>query len=207
MIQGILQLMKKARLNINQSGFSVVEIIVASALFALIVTAFTGSLLYFNKSAIASGTQARAVFLAKEGLEVTRNIRDEDFSNLINGTYGLTVSGGQWIFSGTEDIVDIFTRQVEISTVDVNTKQINSTVSWGENSINSGNVSLITYLTYWRKIVVFDSCSAYCQSVGYTDGTCRQNEKKCGKNGEIYEVDGDQYCIEGPQTDTCCCAP
>jgi len=180
--------MKKERLNINQSGFSVVEIIIASAVFALIVTAFTSSLIYFNKSAIATGTRTQAVFLAEEGIEVTRNIRDEDFNNLVDGTH-------------SEDIIDIFTRQVEISIVDADTKQIDSIVSWGNSSVR-----LITYLTNWQAVVeVTESCSAICQSLSYTDGVCRQNIQRCRNNGEVYEIDGDQYCTEGPQADTCCC--
>lgn len=208
MTQGILQSMKRDRLNINQSGFSIVEIIIASAIFALIVTAFVGSLTYFNKSATAAGIKARAIFLAEEGLEAARNIRDEDFSNLINGTHGLAISSGQWVFSGSQDLTDIFLREVEISTIDDNTKEVDSRVSWNQGLKNGGSVSLATRLTNWQIIVeIVDSCSAACQSLGYTEGVCRQTKQRCPVEGEIYEGDGDQYCTEGPQADTCCCAP
>jgi len=207
MIQETLQSMKKAQLNIDQSGFSVVEIIIASAVFALIVTAFIGSLLYFNKSAMAAGTRPRAVFLAEEGLEAARNISDEDFSNLVDGTYGLAVSGGQWIFSGGPDLTDNFSREVEVSTIDANTKEVSSMVSWDEGSMNSGSVSLVTRFTNWQVVVeVSESCSTVCQSLGYAGGICRQTQQRCAVKGEVYEVDGDQYCVEGPQADTCCCS-
>jgi len=208
MIQETLQSMKKAQLNIDQSGFSVVEIIIASAVFALIVTAFIGSLLYFNKSAMAAGTRPRAVFLAEEGLEAARNIRDEDFSNLIDGTYGLAVSGGQWIFSGSQDLTDNFSREVKISTIDANTKEVSSKISWDKGLIDSGSVSLPTYLTNWMVVVeTVNSCPELCKSLSYTDGICRQTQQRCAIKDEVYEVDGDQYCLEGPQADTCCCAP
>lgn len=195
-------------MNISQSGFSIVEIIIASAVFALIVTAFVGSLIYFNKSSATAGTKARAVFLAEEGLEAARNIRDEDFSNLTDGTYGLVISSGQWVFSGSQDLTDNFTREIEISSIDVNTKEIISQVFWDGGLMNSGSVSLATYLTNWQVVVeTADSCSAVCQSLGYSDGICRQNQNKCSKEGENYETDGDQYCTQGPQIDTCCCAP
>jgi Tfp pilus assembly protein PilV len=251
--------MKKGRLSINQKGFSVVEIVVTSAILALTVTSFVGALMYFNKSTTMAGAKTRAVFLAEEGLEVVRNIRDEDFSNLIDGTYGLAVSGGQWVFSGTEDLADIFTRQLTVSTIDASTKQIVSNINW-----DKGNVSLITYLTYWQEEVVvtetcgvycqsieyadgvcrtdatectnnnetheaggnqyctfdpaenicccqavpvFNSCSEYCASIGYSLGNCRQNDKQCGRNNETYESGGDNYCTGGASADTCCCAP
>jgi len=200
--------MKKAQLNINQLGFSVVEIIVASAVFALVVTAFTGSLLYFNKSVIMAGARARAVFLAEEGLEAARNIRDQDFSNIVDGTYGLAISAGQWIFSSSPDLTDNFSRKVEISIIDANTKEVSSTVSWDKGLMDSGSAFLVTRLTNWQAVVeVSESCSAVCQLLGYTDGICRQARQRCAVEGEVYEADGDQYCIEGPQADTCCCAP
>jgi len=200
--------MEKAYLPIKQknsvqSGFSLIEIIIASGVFVLIVGSFLGVLIYFNKSAVSVGDKTRAIFLAEEGLEAARNIRDGDFSNLIDGTYGLVVSGNQWGFSGTADVTDIFTRQVSVLTVDANTKQITSQVSWDNSA-----VSLITYLTNWQIVVeTVNSCPTACQVLDYTDGTCRQNEQRCTREGETYEASGNQYCTEGPQADTCCCAP
>ena len=40
-------------------------------------------------------TRARAATLADEGLEAVRNIRDANFSNLTDGTFGLTTTGNQ----------------------------------------------------------------------------------------------------------------
>jgi len=117
----------------NTDGFSVVELVIAVSIFSLIVTAFVGALLYFNKSAALAGSRARAVFLAEEGLETARNMRDEDFTALTDGT--------------VEDTVDIFTRQVEVSTVDATTKEVTANVNWGQTS-----VSLVTYLTDWRTV-------------------------------------------------------
>lgn len=198
--------MKKARLNIDQSGFSVMEIIIASMIFALIITAFTGSLFYFNKSAVVAGTKARAVFLAEEGLEATRNIRDENFGNLADGTYGLAVSDGRWIFSGSSDSTDIFNRQLTIFTIDANTKRIDSTVNWDESGRSSGSVSLTTYLTYWQKeAAVAESCGTYCQSLDYTEGICRANDTDCVSNNENHEPGGNSYCATDPLENVCCC--
>jgi len=200
--------MKKAYLPIKrkssvQSGFSLIEIIIASGVFALIVGSFLGVLIYFNKSAVSVGDKTRAIFLAEEGLEVVRNIRDGDFNNLTDGNHGLAVSGGQYIFSGTQDNTGIFTRQLNVSTIEADTKQITSQVSWDNSA-----VSLITYLTNWQIVVeTVNSCPTACQVLDYTDGTCRQNEQRCTREGETYEASGNQYCTEGPQVDTCCCAP
>jgi len=197
----------KSQKLIVQQGFSVVEIVIASAVLALTVTAFVGALLYFNKSTSTAGARARAVFLAEEGLEATRNIRDEDFSNLTDGTYGFAVSGGQWVFSGAQDTTDIFDRQLTVSAVDANTKQINSIVSWDEGSGRSGEVSLITYLTYWQEVAAFDSCGAFCGSLDYGGGLCRANATECSASSEVHEPEGNQYCAVDPAENTCCCQP
>lgn len=49
------------------------------------------------------------------------------------------------------------------------------------------------------------TCAEYCQSMGYTTGTCRKNKQECNKQGEIYELEGDIYCTGGTSVDTCCC--
>lgn len=146
---GQLQLMRRVWLATKQDGLSLVEAILAGSILALIVTALVGTFLYGQESTAFAGHRARAVFLAEEGLESVRNIRDDDFANLIDGIYGLTISDGQWEFLGSQDISDIFTRQIEISTVDSDTKQIITNVSWQQNPQRQGLVSLVTYFTNW----------------------------------------------------------
>jgi Tfp pilus assembly protein PilV len=98
-------------------GFSIVEVVLSAALFLLIAIALANILIYGEQSSASAGTRARAVFLAEEGLEAVRNIRDASFSNLTDGNHGLAISSGQWVFSGTSDTTDIFTRVINIATV------------------------------------------------------------------------------------------
>ena len=200
MKQEALQLIAKDKL--ATKGFSVVEVVLAAGLFGLIITGLTSILVYGEESSALAGQRARAVFLAEEGIEAIRNIRDENFTNLTDGNYGLQVSSNQWALSGSSDTTDVFTRQINISTVDPNRKAITSTVSWQQTPQRTGSVVLATRLTYWPKVaVVITTCSEYCISLGvYTTGTCES--KKC-KKGEINEAGGDQYCVG--KNDTCCC--
>lgn len=217
MKQETLPLIQKEPSVTDQAGFSLVEVILSSAVFALLVTALVGAYLYGQESVALAGNRARATMLADEGLEAVRNIRDENFSNLTDGTHGLVISGNQWTLSGTSDATDIFTRQVAVSSVDANRKQVTATVSWPQTPQRAGSVALITYLTAWVNPVGGggppSSCSAYCQSLpaGYTDGTCRPNTQQCTINGEIYESGGDSVCVTNypgdPSHDTCCCLP
>ena len=136
----------------KNTGFSLVEVILALATFALMVTGMVGAYMYGQQTIAFAGNLSRATLLAEEGLEAARNIRDENFQNLTPGSYGLNVENNQWILSGTEDHDDLFVRQLTIEDVDADRKKITSTVNWN-NGVKANKVSLETYLTYWRRVV------------------------------------------------------
>lgn len=214
MKQDLLQSIAKAWFRIrghieySSKGFSLIEAILASGILALLVTAFVGAWLYGLEATTLSGNRARAVYLAEEALEAAHNIKDNSFSNLINGTFGLIVSGNQYVFSGSSDTTGtsvIFTRQVTISTINASTKQISSTVTWPQNLQRNGLVTLVTYLTNWAASTLITTCNQYCQSQSFATGTCRGNAGQCTANGETYQSGGDIYCSN--PTRRCCCHP
>ena len=125
------------------------EAMLSVSLFGLLVTALTGAWLYGEESTVLAGKRQQAAIFAEEGIEAVRNMRDESFANLSDGTHGLAISAGQWTFSGTQDVNGIFTRQIAISTVDATTKKITSSVNWTQNGQRTGLVSLDTQLTNW----------------------------------------------------------
>ena len=170
MIHKQLQLIPKERLN-TEKGFSLVEVLLSIVIFALLISVFIGSLIYNQESERLAGDRARATFLAKEGLEAVRNMRDENFDNLAVGTHGLSNSGNSWSFSGSSDTTDIFTRSINISDVDEKTKLITSTVIWQQNEQRSGQVILTERLTNWQRMnpteaeqFYFDTTNAQIQA-------------------------------------------
>lgn len=130
-------------------GFALIEVILTSALLLILVTALGGALLYGQESMALAGNRARAVFLADEGLEAVRNIRDEDYGLLVNGTYGLSSAGGIWELVGTSDATGIFTRSLTIADAGANAKEIASIVTWPQNAQRTGSVSVVTRLSGW----------------------------------------------------------
>jgi hypothetical protein len=136
------------------SGFSVLEVILASAIFISLVTVLVGSYLYGAEDSALAGNRYRAVSYAEEGLEAIRNIRDEgtegSFDNLTVGTHGLAISGGEWVLSGSSDTNGIFTREIIIADVDGDRKDITTNVTWQQNATRSGSVSSFTRLTNWQ---------------------------------------------------------
>ncbi len=143
-----LLLMKKGW-SPTKSGFSLVEVILSTAVFALFVTAFAGAYLYGEEATMLAGNRARATMLAEEGVEAARNLRDPLFTNLVDGTYGVTTTSNQYNFAGGSDSDGFFTRSVGISSVDAKRKDITSTVTWQQNSQRTGSVSVVSRLTNW----------------------------------------------------------
>jgi len=173
--------------NSYKKGFSLVEIILASSIFILLVTALVGAYLYGEESTALSGNRVRAVMLAEEGLEAVRNIRDESFSNLADGTYGLATSSNQWILSDSSDITDIFTREVVIASVDGDRKNITANITWQQNAQRSGIVSLVTRLANWFAQAWSQTTQAEFDTGGYNS-----TESTASSGGEVkLEIEGD----------------
>lgn len=153
-------------MSINNRGFSLIEIIIAIAIFAIISAGgITGFIPVLNQNR-QSNEILQANRIAEEGLEAARSIRNRDFSLLANGTKGIGVSSNLWTFIGTSDVTDKFTRQLTISTAsrdaggtmvvsggtsDPDTFLIKSLVTWMYSTGDTKNFSLDTVLTNWRK--------------------------------------------------------
>ncbi len=137
----------------TKKGFFLVEILLASSIFILFMTAFSGAFYYGIQSSTLSGDRARAIMYAEEGQEAVRSIKNNNFSNLTNGTYGLTYSSSTWSLSGSSDVSGIFTRQVVISTINANRKNISVTATWQQTPARTGSVTTTSRLTNWKTIL------------------------------------------------------
>lgn len=134
------------------SGFSLVEVLLAVALFAIVATGFIGSVIYIRDSAIQADRKQRATMLAEEALEISRDIRNRDFNALSNGSFAISQTGNLYNFIAGQDQIDIFTRNTTVSTVDTDTKKVISTVNWQSRIGDTQAVTLETYLTNWRDV-------------------------------------------------------
>ncbi len=68
----------------KQHGFSVVEVLLASTVFAMLVTGIIGAIIYGRQSPANAGDRARANLLAEEGIEAVRSIGAASFANLVD---------------------------------------------------------------------------------------------------------------------------
>jgi len=134
-------------------GFSLVEILVSISLFLIFVTTVSNMISYSFKQQIYSTNIMKALILADESLEIVKNIRDNDFSNLTNGIYGLSSNADHWAFTESVDVSGIFERQIEISDFNDGQKIINITINWDDEISDTNSFSASTFLTDWRGVL------------------------------------------------------
>lgn len=135
--------------NDKSNGFSLIEIILSSGLLAIFALAFLGVLGFSQESTLRAGQRGRAIFLAEEGIEAVRSIRDENFTILTIGDHGIT-STSKWNLTNQPEILENFTRTITITDVNSQTKQVNSQVVWKQSGGNQVSISFVTLFTDWR---------------------------------------------------------
>jgi prepilin-type N-terminal cleavage/methylation domain-containing protein len=141
--------------NSLEKGQSLIELLVALAVFTIIIF---GSAFFILDSLIAGRLSSEltvANFLAEEGLEVARSIRDNSWSDLIVGSHGLAISGGHWIFQGNEEDITSQLRSgrrtVLVESIDNDRKKVTSQIAWQFAEGRLEEIKLVSYLTNWQK--------------------------------------------------------
>lgn len=196
----------------NQSGQSLVELLVALGFFALVVSLGVVFILDIYLSDQLGREITRATFLAKEGVEAARSIKDKAWEDLLAGVHGLSISDQKWVFDGNEEDINFYLkegkRKIIVEEIDENRKKVTSIVSWELKPHRPEEVSFVVLLTNWTRVTpISEDCNTNCQSLGYVAGVCRTNPGQCRAHEEIYESTGDEYCTGDKKEDTCCCAP
>jgi type II secretory pathway pseudopilin PulG len=135
----------------SKKGMTVVETVVAVGIFAILSTVAYEIYIGVDNLVKRADQKSTALWLAEEGIEAVRSIRDENFTSLADGTYGLSASGNKWVLAGSSDVVDNYTRVLNISTISANEKDVLATISWNYKTQNN-SLSLNSRLTNWHKV-------------------------------------------------------
>lgn len=143
------------KVKIKKGGQLLTEILIAIGIFALI----SATIIFLVIDAYLTNRTAKektiAVFLAKEGIEAVRSIRENSWQDLLSGQHGLAISENHWIFQGTEDDLSQYfkegKRRIIIEDIGPDEKKITSRVNWKISENRTQEVVLVTYLTNWQK--------------------------------------------------------
>jgi prepilin-type N-terminal cleavage/methylation domain-containing protein len=149
---------------IKKSGFTLVEVVIAIAIFSIFSTGIT----YLSLDTLQADEKIEdgnlALLYAQEGLEAARQMRDMNFLLLENGDHGLDLTSDVWSFIPAPERVDsYYDRTVSVEdvyrdvnndiaatgTLDPDAKLITSTIEWNHRGLFPKSVELSTYLSNW----------------------------------------------------------
>lgn len=151
----------------NNQGQSLLEVILAVAIFALIGAALSSMVLGSFNSLTRSTKMTRAQALADEAAEAIRSIKGGAWNRLDLNRSAVATTGSQWIFQGegTSRNIGPYTRTIDIEDVcrdgdgnitdcpgdhkDVHTKKVVVNVEWEVRSGVTNSVTREVYLSNW----------------------------------------------------------
>jgi prepilin-type N-terminal cleavage/methylation domain-containing protein len=148
-----------------QSGFTLIEVVIASAIIVTGVLALSEAYTRYVKFALTQEKNTQAAYLAEEGLEVITHIRDQQWSSIrtlsTSSPRYLAWNSTSWQTTTTPQYIDgIFLRSLTVADVyrdgsdriassgsfDPNTKFITVSVSYPQGQTTTTK-TLSTYLT------------------------------------------------------------
>jgi len=153
----------------RNEGETLIELLIALGIFLAMVSVVAFLLIDSYISNLQATQNSQAIFLAEEGMEAVRSIRDNDWKDLKPGSHGLAISENNWVLLGdSEDVSDILNqgkRIIKIEDIDKDRKKIISQVLWQLTPGRDYNpptalppegrapnkIELVTCLTNWQK--------------------------------------------------------
>lgn len=149
----------------SQQAFSLVEVVVALAVFAILAAGVFNITTSSYRNFYGKGDKQVLKEFAQEGIEAVKAIRNNSWQDIENvsgaGNQGITKdNNGYWEFSGSSNTLDVFTRVISITDVQRNssweivdaggtndplTKKVTVTVS----ADGMEDYVLTTYITDW----------------------------------------------------------
>jgi hypothetical protein len=125
------------------------------AIFSILLGAAAIALLQGQESTINGGDRTRAAAMTERTLEGARAVRDESFSALGAGQFGVRIapSDGTWEFSGTETtLTGGYVTSVTVSSLGSDWKKISAHTKWKHGYNRSGSVLLLSEFTDWKAV-------------------------------------------------------
>lgn len=161
-----------------KKGFTLVEVMIAVFIVSLSIGGIFLLIKQTSSYVTATNMRVRGAFLAQEGIEIVRNIRDSNFLKLHAGQPGTWADGLGWCFIGgcsgdyndtslSNDIIRVlnlegggiygygagqattFKRTIVAQGLSVDSFQVTVTVSWTEKGGRTGEIRGSTILYNW----------------------------------------------------------
>jgi hypothetical protein len=147
----------------ERAGSLLLDALLAIVIFGAVVGAFSSAVFEGRQGSTRGGDRIRATYLAQEGLEGVRAVRDaavqndpeNSFDTFVSGyttdtDYGVKLSGAAWaIVAGPTTIDSVFTRTIRFyAGSDGDERRVESKVTWTEPGDSKfSSVKMNTFLT------------------------------------------------------------
>ncbi len=154
---------------IKTRGQSLVELLLAVALAAVILPALLTGMVATREGKAQQNQRSEAVTILKETEDAVRRVRDNGWTTFaVNGTFHPVSNGTNWTLSAGSDTVGDFTRSVTISnvernsggaivssggTTDPSTKKATITINWTQPHTSS--ITSTLYITRYKDNVAY----------------------------------------------------
>src|SRR3989344_1187252 len=151
----------------EREGSLLIDALLAVAIFGAIVAAFSSGIMQGQLGTIYGSERIRATYLATEGLQAVRWIRDQEnaigentgydaIAALATGVdHGVTTVNGVWTLrANTPSVIDtVFTRKIRLTVGNnANERIVQSTVTWtGIKNLGARGITMTSVLTKWPK--------------------------------------------------------
>lgn len=149
----------------SYSGFSLVEVILAMAIFVLFISAL-GVISTSSVVGNQTGAQRSQVHaFVNEGYEAVLAVQNQGWNYLLATSTGVRLNGSAWELKGEEDIRNGMVRTVSIQEVcrngadqiivcpgnytDLHTWYVSTTVAWNPSSFSTNTLSTGAYISNW----------------------------------------------------------
>jgi len=134
----------------NKKGIGLVEMMVGLSVFIFIVLSFIISFNYFIKNSILGTKTVQAYFLAEEGIEAIKSMRNNSWTvninQLVSGQeYYLHFNGNYWESTTTQSTIDgVFTRKFILENI---YRDTNGDIS-SSGVLDSGSKKINVFILY-----------------------------------------------------------
>lgn len=155
----------------SRGGYLLLEALIATGVFAVLMGAISFALFYGQEGALKSGDRVRGVTLVEEALGVARVIRDQGFDRLVPGRHGTCLGGsGLWEFCGTETLTpDGYTTTLTLESLAEDRVRATASTSWDFGLSRSGSVLLMEELSDWRAVKPIGNWAVATERGSYVD--------------------------------------
>ncbi|MDP3735641.1 MAG: prepilin-type N-terminal cleavage/methylation domain-containing protein [bacterium] len=171
-------------------GFSLVEVVVGSAIILIVLGGLIAAFTRYAATLFRTTDRVQATYLAEEGIEVARILRDASWTSFaaltLDTPYRLALSSGVWEATTSEALIDgAFDRTMTLQSVYRRTSDsdIVASTSLASKAIDPDARYVLVRLS-WSPLP-FSEASAEAFEAGSTDGDLGGFPSNNGGNGDI----------------------